>query len=131
MAKANQVQYFNVAIEKQMGFAAIVQTDNTLRLSGVVSVDEQMQVVGAGDMAAQITQVYDIIEKVLAMNQATFANVVNEMIFVTDIAALAEAASVRAARYADCAPPASTAVQVSALFFPEAMIEVQVTAILD
>ena len=44
---------------------------------------------------------------------------------------LSQAASAaRAKRYAKCAPPATTAVQVSALFFPAAMIEIQATAVL-
>lgn len=133
MAKHSQVQYLNEAVEKQLGFAAIVQTGNTLRLSGIVSIDEQMNVVGADDMGAQISQIYDIMEMTLAKSQATLANVVNEMIFVTDIAALGDpaVASMRVSRYGDNAPPAATAVQVSALFFPGAMIEIQATAVLD
>ena len=133
MAKHSQVQYYNEAMEKQMGFAAIVQTGNTLRLSGIISVDEQMNVVGQGDMAAQLNQVYDIMEKTLAMHQATLANVVNEMMFATDLAALGDPAAIgaRVARYADCAPPAATAVQVSGLFVPGAMIEIQATAVLE
>ena len=35
------------------------------------------------------------------------------------------------ARYARFAPPACTAVQVSALFFPDALLEIQATAMLD
>ena len=133
MAKESQVQYYNEAAERQMGFAAIVRTGNTLRLSGIVSVDMEMNVVGEGDMATQLTQVYDIMEKTLAKEGATFENVVNEVIYATDLAALAdpEVAGIRLARYANCAPPAATGVQVAALFFPGAMIEIQATAVLD
>jgi enamine deaminase RidA (YjgF/YER057c/UK114 family) len=53
--------------------------------------------------------------------------VVNEMIFVTDMAELVAGSPTRLARYAACAPPATTAVQVSALFVPGALIEIQAT----
>jgi|SRR5690606_28715650 enamine deaminase RidA (YjgF/YER057c/UK114 family) len=134
MARLDQAQYVNEAVEKQLGFAACVQSGKTLYLSGLVAIDENMQVVSPGDMGGQIDKIYDHIEAILGMHQATLQNVVNEMIFVTDLQALAAAAPVRVARYQrvpNCAFPASTAVQVSALFFPEAMIEVQITAALD
>lgn len=133
MAKQSQVHYYNEAVEKQMGFAAAVRTGDTLRLSGIISTDMEMNVIGEGDMLAQITQVYDTMEKVLAMQGATFENVVNEVIYATDLAALAEPAvlGARAARYANCAPPAATAVQVAGLISPGVMIEIQVTAVLD
>jgi enamine deaminase RidA (YjgF/YER057c/UK114 family) len=133
MAKHSQVRYINEPVEKQLGFSAIVQTGNTLRLSGIVSVDEQMNVVAPEDMVAQIEQIYNIMEQTLAKCQATLADVVNEMIFVTDMAALADSAATaaRLARYGDNAPPSATAVQVSALFSPGAVIEIQATAVLD
>ena len=131
MAKMSQVQYFFEPVEKQFGFAASVAAGKTLYLSGLISVDEQMQLVGEGDMGAQIAKIYDNMEQVLALNGATLANVVQEMMFVTDMAALAEHAGVRAERYANYAPPTNTAVQVSGLFIPGAMIEIQATALLD
>ncbi len=131
MAQLNEIQHLNPDVEKQLGFAAIVQKGDTLYLSGIISIDEQMNVVAPGDMTGQVERVYDIMEATLALCGATFANVVNEVVYVTDVQKFAEAAPARLKRYADCAPPATTAVQVSALFFPEAMIEIQATAVLD
>lgn len=131
MAKNSQVQFFNEPMERQLGFAAMVQHGNTLYLSGLISVDENMNIVGAGDMATQINQIYDLMEKVLAMSQATLENVVNEVMYTTDMQALVEAAGTRVARYAQCAPPAATGIQVSGLFLPDAMLEIQATAVLD
>jgi enamine deaminase RidA (YjgF/YER057c/UK114 family) len=129
MAHPSQVQYYNEPVEKQLGFAAIVQTDKTLRLSGIVAVDAALNVVGKGDMAAQVKRIYDIMEETLAMNGATLEHVVAEVIYTTNMAAFAEAGATRAQRYAKCAPPATTAVQVSGLFLPDAMIEIQATAV--
>jgi enamine deaminase RidA (YjgF/YER057c/UK114 family) len=131
MAQHSQVQYFMEAVEKQLGFAASVHVGNTIYLSGIISVNEKIELVAPGDMAGQITQIYDNMEKVLALSGATLANVVNELMFATDMKALAEAAHVRARRYAHCAPPANTAVQVAGLFIPGAMLEIQATAIVE
>jgi enamine deaminase RidA (YjgF/YER057c/UK114 family) len=131
MAKNSQAQFFNEPVERQLGFAAMVHSGNTLYLSGLVSVDEKLTVVGVGDMAAQINRIYDQMEQILAMSQATLANVVNEVMYTTNMQALIQANGVRVARYARYAPPAATGVQVSALFFPEALLEIQATAVLD
>lgn len=128
MARADQVIYFNEPVEKQFGFAAMVKSGDQLHLSGVLSIDEQLNVVAPGDMAGQIERVYDILEATLALVRADLSNVINETIFVTDMQALAGAAATRVKRYAKCAPPASTAVQVSGLFFPGCMIELQAIA---
>jgi enamine deaminase RidA (YjgF/YER057c/UK114 family) len=131
MAHVSQVQYFNEAAEKQLGFVALVQSGKTLHLSGIIAVDEALNVVAPGDMVGQIERVYDIMEKTLAKSGATLQHVVNELIFVTDLQKYGpEASAARARRYAKCTPPATTGVQVSALFFPGAMIEIQATAVL-
>jgi enamine deaminase RidA (YjgF/YER057c/UK114 family) len=130
MAKNSQVQFLMEPIERELGFAAMVQHGNMLWLSGLIAVDENLQIVGKGDMGAQITQIYNLMEKVLAMSQATLENVVSEVMYTTDLQALVAAAHVRKARYARWAPPANTGVQVSALFLPDAMLEIQATAVL-
>jgi 2-iminobutanoate/2-iminopropanoate deaminase len=128
MASLDQVIFFNESVEKQFGFAAMVKSGETLHLSGVLSIDEQLRVVAPGDMAGQIERVYDILEATLALVRADLSHVVNETIFVTDMQALAGAAATRLKRYAKCAPPASTAVQVQALFFPGCLVELQAVA---
>jgi len=131
MAHVSQVQYYNEPVEKQMGFVAMVQSGKTLHLAGIVSIDDALNVVAPDDMAGQIEREYDIMERTLAKSGATLQHVVNEMIFVTDLQKFGpDAGAARAKRYARWTPPATTAVQVSALFFPAAMIEIQATAVL-
>ena len=96
------------------GFVALVQTGKTLHLSGIVAIDEALNVVAPGDMVGQIERVYDIMEKTLAKSGATLQHVVNETDFRHRSAQFGPAASAaRAKRYASCTPPATTAVQVS------------------
>ena len=131
MAHISQVQHYNGLVERQLGFAAIVQTGKTLHLAGIISVDAALNVVAPGDVAGQVARIYDIMEETLAMSGATLEHVVNELIFATDLDAFAQAAPMRAARYARWAPPAATAVQVARLLLPGALIEIQATAVLD
>src|SRR5882672_10772047 len=131
MAKNSQVQFYNEPVERSLGFAAMVHSGNTLYLSGIISVDEKLNVIGVGDMAAQINRIYDQMEQILAMSQATLANVVSEVMYTTNMQALVQANGARVARYARCAPPAATGIQVAALFFPDALLEMQATAVLD
>jgi enamine deaminase RidA (YjgF/YER057c/UK114 family) len=129
MAHESQVRFLVEPVERALGFAAVVEAGGFLHLSGIVSVDETaMNVIGEGDMAAQLNRIYDIMEQLLARSQASLRHVVKETIFATDLAALGAAVGVRNARYGDNAPPATTAVEVKALFFPTALVEIEAVA---
>jgi enamine deaminase RidA (YjgF/YER057c/UK114 family) len=99
-------------------------------MAGILSADENFEAYGVGDMAAQIQRIYERMNGVLANAGCTLINVVSEISFTTDIQALAGASHVRDEIYraAGAAPPVATAVQVSALYLPGAMLEIQATA---
>lgn len=98
-------------------------------IAGQVALDAEGNFVGSGDPAAQAEQVFANLDRCLKAAGATFDDVVKLNFYVTDIAYLP---SIRAARdkYVDTAsPPASTAVQVVALFSPDALLEVEAYAV--
>lgn len=128
MARLGQVQHFIKPLEDSFGFSAIVNANGVLHLSGMISITDQGQVFAPGDMAAQIDRIYDIMEITLAKFGATLEHVVNEVMYTTDMAKLIAAIPVRSRRYQGHAYPANTAVQVVALAFPDALLEIQVTA---
>lgn len=100
-----------------------------MAIAGQVALDGDGTLVGVGDPAAQAQQVFANLDACLKAAGATFANVVKLNFYVTDVAYLP---AIRVARdqYVDTAnPPASTAVQVVALFSPDALIEVEAYAI--
>jgi 2-iminobutanoate/2-iminopropanoate deaminase len=99
-----------------------------LVLSGQVAVDSDGGLVGGNDMRAQAEYVMDTIEKILAGHGATLADVVNIRTYLTDIGRIAEYAEARLPRFAGM-PPTSTTVEVSRLFVPGALLEVEVTAV--
>jgi enamine deaminase RidA (YjgF/YER057c/UK114 family) len=98
-------------------------------ISGQVAFDAEGKLVGEGDAGAQARQVFANLERCLAAAGATFADVVKLNFFVTDVAYLP---AIRVARdnHIDIAnPPASTAVQVVALFRPDVLLEVEAYAV--
>jgi enamine deaminase RidA (YjgF/YER057c/UK114 family) len=99
-----------------------------LFVSGQVALDDDGAIVGVGDMAVQSQRVFTLLECILADQGAGFGDVVSIRTFVTDMALLPEYGAVRA-RYLTGPPPTSTTVEVSRLFRPEALVEVDLVAV--
>ena len=130
MARWDQVVRVNREIEERFNLSAAVRSNGCLYLSGLTSIDDSMQVVGAGDLEAQVRQIYARLERALAACGCSPVNVVSETVYTTDIEGLGQAAWIRDDFYerAGAAPPAATAVEVRRLYFRDAMIELTVTA---
>ncbi len=97
--------------------------------AGQVALDDAGKLVGAGDLEAQARQVFANLDRALAAAGASFADVIKLNYYLTDITLLPAVRAVRD-EYVDTArPPASTAVQVSALAMPGLMIEIEAWAI--
>jgi 2-iminobutanoate/2-iminopropanoate deaminase len=105
--------------EEGIGYAQAVRVGNTLYVSGTV---------GSGAMPEAIKEAFTGLQKTLQAHGLTFQNVVKENIFTTDLEALKQHAAIRREFYgADF--PAATWVQVSRLWSPDHVIEVEVTAV--
>ncbi|MGW4476031.1 RidA family protein [Nonomuraea sp. NPDC004354] len=100
-----------------------------LLLSGQVAVDDDLNVVAPGDMHGQSAYIFDVIGKILDAHGATFGDIVNIRTYLTDMDRLAEYGEIRRTFMAGDQPPTSTTVEVSRLFLPEAVIEVEVAAV--
>ena len=108
----------------------VTGTGRVVAVSGQVALDERGEIVGAGDPAAQARQVFENLRRCLAAAGATFDDVIKLTYYVTDIADLP---AIRLARdeYLDAKRlPASTAVQVVALFRPQLLLEVEAFALI-
>jgi 2-iminobutanoate/2-iminopropanoate deaminase len=99
-------------------------------VSGQIAQDPDGTLVGPGDLPAQTEQVFENVSKVLESNGATFADVVKIQSFLTTFEGLDASRQIRA-RYLPVEPPASTAVRVAALVVPDAVIEVEVVAVIS
>ena len=113
-----------------VGYTHVVMgTGRFVAISGQVALDEHGDVVGPGDAAAQARQVFANLDRALAAAGASFTDVIKLSFYLTDISRIAVVRPVRD-EYVDTArPPASTAVQVGALFMPGLEIEVEAWAV--
>ena len=109
---------------------AVAFTGRLVVISGQVPAGPDGQVVGAGDPAAQVRQVFTNLATALAAAGATLAQVVKLTIFLTDLADLAVFRAVRDEFLAGGPPPASSLVQVAGLVNPDFRVEVEALAVL-
>lgn len=112
------------------GYSHVVDSpvERIVYISGQVPLDSDGQLVGEGDFEAQARQVFENLARALEAAGAAWTDVVKLNFFLTDVTQIT---SVRAVRdeFVDMEkPPASTLVQVSGLFRPEVMIEVEAVA---
>lgn len=115
--------------EKEYGYAQAVQVRDSIYVSGQVGHDDKGNIVDPGNMEAQMRQAYANIQKVLAAYHATMDNVVDEVLFVTNMdAGFAAAVTCRQEIYSGTPVVASTIVQIQRLAFPELMIEIRCVA---
>jgi enamine deaminase RidA (YjgF/YER057c/UK114 family) len=98
-------------------------------IAGQVALDSAGGVVGRGDFAAQTTQTFRNLVAALEAAGASARNLIKLTTFVTDISQLAVFRQIRDQFLDPAHPPASTLVQVSALFRPEFLIEIEALAI--
>jgi reactive intermediate/imine deaminase len=126
------VRYLNPdSLSVPPGYTHVVEVrgGRTIYISGQVPLDKAGNIVGAGDFAAQTTQVFENLKLALASVGATFDNVVKNNMYVTDMSTIQTLREIRLKYYGKNAP-ASTLVQIGKLARPEFMIEIEVIAVL-
>jgi len=106
-----------------------VRAGELLFVSGVVPVDGDGRLVGAGDVVEQARQVFRNIGAILAAAGGTMRDVAKVTVYVVDIADRARINPVRQEVFGDV-KPASTLVEVSALAVPGALLEIEAVAVL-
>jgi 2-iminobutanoate/2-iminopropanoate deaminase len=115
--------------EKEYGYAQAVKVGDIIYLSGQVSHDDTGKIVGRGDMETQMRQAYANVQKVLAQYSATMDNIVDEVLFVTDMdSAFKAAVKWREDVFSGTPVVSSTIVQIQHLAFPELLIEIKCVA---
>jgi enamine deaminase RidA (YjgF/YER057c/UK114 family) len=97
MALRKDVKGFGMPWEDQYGYVQALKVDDTIYVSGQLSHDEQGNVVGTAplddsgnildhsNMETQMRQTYANVKKILSEFGATLDNVVEEVIYVTDM----------------------------------------------
>jgi enamine deaminase RidA (YjgF/YER057c/UK114 family) len=113
------------------GYSQVVESTGTrtVHISGQVPLNARGELVGEGYFPAKVRQVFENVRLALEAVGMTFNDVVKLQFFLTDIANLPKVRGIRDVYINTDQPPASTLVQVVALYRPEVMIEMDVVAI--
>ena len=142
MTLSKDVKGFRMPWENSYGFVQAVKVDDTIYVSGQLSHDEKGNLVGAAplddngkirdhsNMEIQMRQTYANAKKILSEFGATLDNVVEEVVYVTDMdKAIEVAGTVRKEAYGTRKPQvASTIVVTPRLAFPAQLIEIKFVA---
>jgi len=98
-------------------------------ISGLLARNQKAEIVGKGDMGAQIAQVGENLKSALEAAGATLANLVRTQTFTTDIDEFFRHMDVRM-KYFGTALPTSTTVEVRRLSHPDFLVEVEAIAVI-
>lgn len=101
-----------------------VQFGNMLFISGIAPLDEDLNVVGGDDAAAQAEAIFAAMEKILTLAGAGFGDILKVTVYLTDVDDRTKINPVRQ-RYFGEARPASTLIEVSRLAIPGMKVEVE------
>jgi reactive intermediate/imine deaminase len=115
------------------GYSHVVDSPagRIVHISGQVPLDSDGQLVGEGDFEAQTRQVFENLNRALEAAGAAWRDVVKLNYFLTDVTQITSVRAIRDEFVDTEHPPASTLVQVSGLFRPEVMVEIEAVATRD
>lgn len=134
--KIERIQPPGVDVRMQEGKAAythvvtVAGPGKMIYIAGQLARDASGNIVGPGDMRAQLEQTFKNLDACLKAAGATWADVVKTNTFVTDYEAFSKCREVRM-RYFGVATPTSTTIQISRLAQPEAMVEIEMIAAIE
>lgn len=142
MSVTKEAKSLGMPWEKEYGYAQAVKVGDTIYVSGQLSHDDEGNLVGAAplddrgrildhaNMEVQMRQTYANAKKLLGLYGATLDNVVEEVLYVTDMdAAFAAAGPVRKEAYGSERPNvASTILVTPRLALPAQLIEIKFVA---
>ena len=105
----------------------------TVHLSGLVSSTPDGELVGPGDLGKQMAFIYDTVRQALALAGATPVDVVRQRVFIVGLQPDHRPVIMTAMTdfYGDGGSAASTCVGVEALLVEGALVEIDVTAVID
>ncbi|PLC04397.1 enamine deaminase RidA [Variovorax sp. RO1] len=105
-----------------------IQLGNLVFVSGQAAIGDDGEIVGKGDFDRQAEQAFKNLDRVLRAADTTLGSVVKVTIFLTSMSHFPKIVELRRQWFS--APyPADTIVEVSGLYSPDAMIEIEAIAV--
>lgn len=129
LVKVETPEYFYLRpeVEKAYGYTHAVKIGNDIKISGAVSMDNDGNLIGAGDMDLQMKNCYSDLEKILKHYGYTYDDVVVENVYTTDMAEFIRVSTYRNTIYKKQFPT-GTWLEVKGLALPNQMIEIDMEA---
>ncbi|SEW52309.1 RidA family protein [Chitinophaga arvensicola] len=101
-----------------------------LFISGQTAIDDNGQLTGIGDFDTQAAKAFENLEKVLKAGGSSLRNVVKVTILLKSMANFDKIVALRG-KYFTAPYPADTILEVSSLYSPDALIEIEAVAVAD
>ncbi|MCK4862620.1 MAG: RidA family protein [Rhodobacteraceae bacterium] len=115
-------------MEKTVGFSRAVRVGSFIAVGGTAPVDKTGNTVGIGDVFAQTTQCFKIIEVALTQAGSGLEDIVRTRVILTDIDNWKQAIEARKPFCKD-ARPVDTIMAINRFVNPEWLVEVEVDAV--
>ena len=120
-------KHFETTVPFSLG---VISSGRTLHTAGITARDANGEVVGAGDMRAQVSQCFANLADILKAAETSFERVVKFTIFTTDIDRFnSDTRDIRFPYFSG--RPAATLVEVSKLVDPRMLVEIEAIVCLD
>jgi aminoacrylate peracid reductase len=114
----------------RLTFSPAVRVGNLLFIAGTTATDENLRIVGVGDIAEQTRQIFRKWQPILKAAGASFDHIVETTDYYLTLEGYAQTADVRREFFRPPFP-AATGVQVAGLIRKDALIEIKGIAVLD
>ena len=101
-----------------------------LFISGQTAIDDNGQLTGSGSFDKQAAKAFENLEKVLKAGGSSLKNVVKVTILLKSMANFNKIVALRE-KYFTAPYPADTILEVSSLYSPDALIEIEAVAVAD
>ena len=111
-------------------YTHVVRVGPWIHVAGQTASDSDGNVVGVGDPAAQVDQVFKNLENAMESVGGTLADIVKTTVYVVGAENMDAIRAARAGRFGD-RPPTSTLVVISELARPEFMLEIEAVAYVE
>lgn len=117
-------------MEEIVGFSRAVRVGSFIAVGGTAPVDAQGKTVGVGDVFAQTTQCFRIIEAALQAAGSGLHDIVRTRVILTDIDNWKPAIEARKA-FCKAARPVDTIMAINRFVNPEWLVEIEVDAVIS
>lgn len=115
--------------EENVGYSRAVRVGQFVFVTGTLPADQEGNIVGVGDPRAQTVAAIEKIERALHEAGATLKDVVRTRMYVTNLDDSPKIAEAHREFFGDIRP-AATMIEVSRLFTPHALIEIEADAVI-